>query len=103
MCLAIPGKIKSIELRHNGLVKMAKVQFGGIAKEASLEMVPQAKVGDYVLVHVGVAISIVNEEEAQRTFAYLKEAGELDELEPASVEQLSPQQEKPGTAPSTHR
>lgn len=88
MCLAIPGKIKSIESQYNGLIRMAKVQFGGIVKEASLEMVPQAKEGDYVLVHVGVAISIVNEEEAQKTFEYLKEAGELDELEPASIDQL---------------
>ncbi len=89
MCLAIPGKIKSIESRYNGMVRMAKVQFGGIMKEASLEMVPHAKEGDYVLVHVGVAISVVNEEEAQKTFEYLKEAGELDELEPASIDQLN--------------
>lgn len=72
----------------DGLVRMAKVQFGGISKEASLEMVPQAKEGDYVLVHVGVAISVVNEEEAKKTFEFLKEAGELDELEPGSVDQL---------------
>jgi hydrogenase expression/formation protein HypC len=80
MCLAIPGKIKSIESQYDGLVRMAKVQFGGIVKEASLEMVPQAKEGDYVLVHVGVAISIVNEEEAAKTFRYLEEIGEIDEL-----------------------
>ena len=91
MCLAIPGKIKSIETQMNGLVRMAKVQFGGISKEASLEMVPHAKEGDYVLVHVGVAISVVNEEEAKKTFEYLKEAGELDELEPASINQLKDQ------------
>ncbi len=89
MCLAIPGKIKSIENKHDGLVRMAKVQFGGITKEASLEMVPHAKEGDYVLVHVGVAISVVNEEEAKKTFEYLREAGELDELEPASIDQLN--------------
>jgi hydrogenase expression/formation protein HypC len=80
MCLAIPGKIKSIEHLYGGAVKMAKVSFGGIIKEASLEMVPAADVGDYVLVHVGVAISKVNEEEANKVFGYLKEAGELDEL-----------------------
>ena len=80
MCLAIPGKIKSIESQYGGLVRMAKVAFGGIVKEASLEMVPQAKEGDYVLVHVGVAISIVDEEEAQKTFRYLEEIGELEEL-----------------------
>ena len=55
---------------------------GGIIKEASLEMVPHAKVGDYVLVHVGVAISVVNEEEANQTFKYLEEIGELDDLDP---------------------
>ncbi len=80
MCLAIPGKILSIEHQYNGLVRMAKIQFGSIFKEASLEMVPAASIGDYVLVHVGVAISIVNEEEAERTFKYLAEIGELDEL-----------------------
>ncbi len=80
MCLAIPGKIQSIDLLYGGAVKIAKVSFGGIIKEASLEMVPTADVGDYVLVHVGVAISKVNEEEAAKVFSYLREAGELDEL-----------------------
>ncbi|MEA5138648.1 HypC/HybG/HupF family hydrogenase formation chaperone [Arcicella rigui] len=80
MCLAIPGKIKSIELQYDGRVRMAKVVFGGIVKEASLDMVPDAQIGDYVLVHVGVAISIVDEEEAQKTFQYLSEIGEIDEL-----------------------
>jgi hydrogenase expression/formation protein HypC len=60
---------------------MAKVSFGGILKETSLELVPEAKEGDYVLVHVGVAISIVDEEEAQKTFQYLEQIGELDELD----------------------
>lgn len=59
---------------------MAKVVFGGIVKETSLEMVPDAKEGDYVLVHVGVAISIVDEEEAMKTFKYLEEIGELEEI-----------------------
>lgn len=80
MCLAIPGKIQSIETIHNGLVRMARVSFGGIIKEASLEMLPAAQVGDYVLVHVGVAISRIDEEEAAKTFEYLKEIGEIDEL-----------------------
>ncbi len=81
MCLAIPGKIKSIEMKYDGRVRMAKVVFGGIVKEASLEMLPAAKEGDYVLVHVGVAISIVDEEEAKKTFRYLEEMGEVDELD----------------------
>ena len=59
MCLAIPGKISSIESRYDGQVNVAKVQFGGITKEVRLDMVPAAKEGDFVLVHVGVAISIV--------------------------------------------
>lgn len=79
MCLAIPGKVQSIESQYDGLVRMAKVSFGGILKEASLEMVPKAKVGDYVLVHVGVAISIVDEAEAKKTFQYLEEMGEVEE------------------------
>lgn len=65
---------------QDGAVKMARVSFGGIIKEASLELVPSADVGDYVLVHVGVAIGIVDEEEAKKVFGYLKEAGEIDEL-----------------------
>lgn len=84
MCLAIPGKIKSIEYQYGGLVRMARVAFGGIIKEASLDMVPHAKVDDYVLVHVGVAISVVDEEEAEKTFAYLREIGDLDELTESS-------------------
>jgi hydrogenase expression/formation protein HypC len=80
MCLAIPGKIKSIEYQYNGMVKMAKILFGGITKEASLDMVPHAQIGDYVLVHVGVAISVIDEEEALKTLSYLEEIGELDEL-----------------------
>lgn len=79
MCLAIPGKIMSIENQYDGLVKMAKVSFGGILKEASLDMVPHAKVDDYVLVHVGVAISVVDEEEAKKTFRYLEEMGEVED------------------------
>ena len=81
MCLAIPGKIKSIEMQYDGRVRMATVLFGGITKEASLEMLPDADIDDYVLVHVGVAISKVNEEEAQKTFKYLAEIGELGDLE----------------------
>lgn len=94
MCLAIPGKIKSIETKFDGLVRMAKVSFGGIIKEASLELVPDAKEDDYVLVHVGVAISVVDEEEAEKTFQYLKEMGEIeDELN--SSENLPEKEEHP--------
>ncbi|SIT14003.1 hydrogenase expression/formation protein HypC [Zobellia uliginosa] len=92
MCLAIPGKIKSIESQYDGMVRMAKVSFGGITKEASLEMLPDAGVGDYVLVHVGVAISKVDEEEAQKTFKYLEEIGELGDLE--DVDEYLPKTDK---------
>ena len=80
MCLAIPGKIESIEEADDGFTKWAKVSFGGIIKDVSLEMVPEAKLNDYVLVHVGVAISTVNEQEALRVYKYLEEVGELMDL-----------------------
>ncbi len=80
MCLAIPGKIQSIEMMNDGAVRMAKTSFGGIIKDVSLEMVPEAEVNDYVLVHVGVAISKVNEQEALKVYQYLKETGELMDL-----------------------
>ncbi len=92
MCLAIPGKIKSIEMQYNGMVRMAKVSFGGITKEASLEMLPGADIGDYVLVHVGVAISKVDEDEARKTFKYLEEIGELGDLE--DVDEYLPKTDK---------
>lgn len=80
MCLAIPGKIVSIEDSTDSIFKIAKVSFGGISKKVNLSLVPEARPGDHVLVHVGVAVSIVDEEEAQKTMAFLKGAGELDEL-----------------------
>jgi hydrogenase expression/formation protein HypC len=80
MCLAIPGKILSITNQLDETFRFGKVSFGGITKEVNLCMVPEAKPDDYVLVHVGVAISIVDEEEAKITFEYLKQIGEVDEL-----------------------
>ena len=80
MCLAIPGKILSTETSDDGNIRMAKVSFGGIVKDVSLELMPEAKLNDYVLVHVGVALSIVNEDEADRVYNYLKDAGELMDL-----------------------
>ena len=82
MCLAIPGKLTAITGQLDETFRVGKVSFGGIQKEVNLSMVPEAKIGDYVLVHVGVAISIVDEEEAKTTFEYLKKIGELEELEP---------------------
>lgn len=82
MCLAIPGKIVSIEEGQDAAFLQGKVNFGGIHKMVNLSMVSEAKTGDYVLVHVGVGISIVDEEEARITFDYLKQMGEVDELNP---------------------
>ena len=79
MCLAIPGRV--LEEFERGGMRMAKVQFGGIVREAALDYVPAAKVGDYVLVHVGFAISTVDQHEAGKVFSYLREIGELAELE----------------------
>lgn len=81
MCLAIPGKIISIENQEDVTFKKAKVSFGGIVKEINLGLVPDAKVGEYVLVHVGVAISKVDEEEAKITLGYLKQMGEMNEFD----------------------
>jgi hydrogenase expression/formation protein HypC len=81
MCLAIPGKIVSIEPSVDETFRKGKVSFGGILKEVNLCMVPEAQTGNYVLVHVGVAISTVDEEEAEKTLSYLRQMGEVDELE----------------------
>lgn len=79
MCLAIPGKIMSIS-GEDPLERTGKIDFGGILKNANLACVPEAKIGDYVIVHVGFAISRVDEEEAHKVFEYLKEMESLDEL-----------------------
>jgi hydrogenase expression/formation protein HypC len=80
MCLAIPGKLIEIEQDVAG-VRMGRANFGGIVKQVCLEYAPEAKPGDYVLVHVGFAISTVNEEEAERTFAALRDLEQLGELQ----------------------
>lgn len=80
MCLAVPGKIINID-EADSLLRSGKVNFGGIVKEVNLGYVPEATVGDYVIVHVGFAISIVDKEEAERVFEYLREMDELGELE----------------------
>jgi len=78
MCLAVPGKLMSAE-GDTPMTRTGRVDFGGVAREVSLAYVPEAKVGDYVIVHVGFALSVVNEEEAARTLAYFKEIGEIEE------------------------
>lgn len=81
MCLAIPGKIISIDNQIDDIFRMAKVSFDGIIKEVNLAMVSEAVIGDYVLVHVGSAISVVDEEEAKATMNVLLHMDELNDLE----------------------
>lgn len=80
MCLAIPGLLEIIT-DTDPLTRSGRVRFGGIVKEVNLACVPEAKEGDYVIVHVGLAISRVDEQEAQRVFAYLDEIGAIEELD----------------------
>ena len=79
MCLAIPGKIESIS-GEDPLLRSGKVNFGGILKDVNLAYVPEAQIGDYVIVHVGFALSKVDEAEAHQVFDYLRQMNELDDL-----------------------
>jgi len=80
MCLAVPGKLLDVE-GADPLLRSGDVSFGGTIRRVNLAYVPEAKVGDYVLVHVGFAINIIDETEAEKVFEYLREMGELDEIE----------------------
>jgi hydrogenase expression/formation protein HypC len=84
MCLAVPGKILSVD-STDPVFRTGKVSFGGIVKHINLAYVPEARIGDYVLVHVGFAISVVDEAEAQEVFEYLRKIGDLAELEENSA------------------
>jgi hydrogenase expression/formation protein HypC len=88
MCLAIPGKV--VETYDQGGLRMARVQFGGIVREACLEYLPETRTGEYVLVHVGFAITRVDEEEAERTYQALMELDQLNELDSPIVEEVTP-------------
>jgi hydrogenase expression/formation protein HypC len=88
MCLAVPGKI--VEITESDGLQMAKVDFGGIFREACLDYVPEAKVGDYCVIHVGFAISLLSEKEAMETLDLLKQITDLEE-------ELGPE---PGAAPA---
>ena len=77
MCLAIPGKVIEI-YRNNGLL-MGKIDFGGVTREACLEYVPEAKLGDYTVIHVGFAISLLSELEAEESLTYLREIANIGE------------------------
>jgi hydrogenase expression/formation protein HypC len=82
MCLGIPGKV--VETYREQDVLMGKVEFGGIFKRVCLEHVPEVRIGDYVLVHVGFALNTIDEAEARRVFEFLEEMNQLDELKAPS-------------------
>ena len=89
MCLAIPGKVAEIQIKEG--VRTGRVLFGGVARQACLDFVPEARVDDYVLVHVGFAISVVDKDEAERTYALLESMGVLaDELKLSPEESRTP-------------
>lgn len=84
MCLGVPGRVTETFREHD--VLMGKVDFGGVRKNVCLEHVPDVQPGEYVLVHVGFALSRLDEAEARRVFDFLAELGQLDELEAGSHE-----------------
>lgn len=98
MCLAVPGKVLSIE-EGEPLARSGSVSFGGVSKKVNLAFVPEAQVGDYVLVHVGVALSRIDEAEAAKVFEYLEQLGELEE-ELGPPTDASPPQKSPPTGSS---
>jgi hydrogenase expression/formation protein HypC len=77
MCLGVPGQI--VETYEKGGLQMAKVDFGGVFREACLNYVPEAKVGEYCIIHVGFAISVLSESEAMETLSLLKQIGSFEE------------------------
>lgn len=77
MCLAIPGKVISIS-GDDPIMKTGRIDFGGVIREVNLCYVPEVKIGDYVVVHVGFALSIVDEDEANKVFEYLRQIGEIE-------------------------
>ena len=85
MCLSIPGKLIEITAQLDETFRTGKVSFDGVIKEVSLTLVPEAQVNDYVLVHVGAAISTIDEEEAKKTFDLLKQLNELQDLDAPDV------------------
>lgn len=89
MCLAVPGKLETVS-GDDPLLRSGRVNFGGVLKEVSLACLPEAQVGDYVLVHVGMAIGRVDAGEAAKVFEYLREMNELADLEASPSPNPSP-------------
>ncbi|GAP22914.1 HypC/HybG/HupF family hydrogenase formation chaperone [Leptolinea tardivitalis] len=84
MCLAVPGKI--IEIYDSGGMRMCKIDFGGVIREACLQALPDAKVGEFTIIHAGFALNTLSEEEAQETLEALRELGEIEnELDAGAV------------------
>lgn len=94
MCLGIPGQVKEL-YDGDGDFRFAKVDFGGVAREVCMSCVPDAEVGDYVIVHVGFALNKIDADEAQRVFDYLDEIGELSELDAEPEEAVTSQSGEP--------
>ncbi len=76
MCLGVPGKI--VEIYNAGELKMGKIDFGGVTREACLAYVPEAQIGDYTIIHVGFALNVISEEEAQETLSLLRQINDFD-------------------------
>ena len=87
MCLAVPGKIVTVMVEEHLGLRSGKVDFGGIRKEVCLDYTPEARVGDYVMVHVGFALSVVDEKQAQEVFNALRELDLLEEIQFAAPEE----------------
>jgi hydrogenase expression/formation protein HypC len=85
MCLSIPGKLIEVTGQLDETFRTGRVSFDGVIKEVSLTLVPEAKINDYVMVHVGAAISVVDEEEAKKTFELLKQLNELQDLDSSDI------------------
>lgn len=85
MCLSIPGRLIEITSALDETFRIGRVSFDGVIKEVNLTLVPGAQPDDYVMVHVGAAIAVVNEEEARKTFEVLRQLGELNDLEPPEI------------------
>jgi hydrogenase expression/formation protein HypC len=82
MCLAVPGRLLSVA-GEDPLMRVGRVDFGGVVKEINLAFVPEARIDDYVLVHVGFALTVIDESEAKQVFEHLREMGELLDAEAA--------------------
>lgn len=95
MCLGVPGKVVDVYLEHG--IRMGTVDFGGITRTACLEYAPEVEVGTYVVIHVGFAISVVDEEEAARSYELLAEMGNLEDIDlPQTADGVRAEDYRPG-------